>query len=257
MSASQYGSKWSHDETVIALGLYFQIPFAQISARHPKVIEVAAKMNRSPASLSMKMGNIGRIDPTLAEVGIVGLKNGAKMEKLVWEEYADKREELSEVYNNMLEGIGLKNDFVQEDLPIPEGVEGVRLQKYRVNQSFFRASVLSAYNFKCCITGISEPKLLVASHIKPWSKCENGYERTDAQNGLCLNSLHDRAFDKGFITLDGNYRLVLSSKIKDIAPEDVVDDYFFRYEGMKISMPDKAAPAKTFLQYHWNHVFLG
>lgn len=255
MSALQYGTKWTHDETVIALGLYFQIPFGRITSSHPRVVEIAEKMNRSPASLSMKMGNLGRLDPTLAAVGISGLVNGAKMEKVVWDEYADKREELSEEYDRLISSLGLNDELKQSDIPIPEGVDGARIQKYRVNQSFFRASVLSAYNFKCCITGISIPNLLVASHIKPWAKCENGHERTDTQNGLCLNALHDKAFDKGLITLDEDLRIVLSSMLKDIAPVEVMNEYFLRYEGHEITMPDRGAPAPVFLDYHRNNIF--
>ena len=93
-----YGSKWTHDETVLALGLYFQIPFGSISSRHPDVIELAKLMHRSPASLSMKMGNIGRCDPNLAAKEISGLLNGAKMEKSVWLEFENNREDLFKRY---------------------------------------------------------------------------------------------------------------------------------------------------------------
>ena len=89
---SKYGSKWTHDETVIALGLYFQIPFGKINQTTPEVVRIARLMGREPASLSMKMGNIGRLDPTLAQRGVTGLKNGAKMEEEVWNEYVVKTE---------------------------------------------------------------------------------------------------------------------------------------------------------------------
>ena len=91
-----YGSKWTHDETVLALGLYFQIPFGKISSRHPEVIRLAQLMHRSPAALSMKMGNLGRFDPRLAVKGIIGLPNGSKMERAVWEEFREERAALSE-----------------------------------------------------------------------------------------------------------------------------------------------------------------
>jgi putative restriction endonuclease len=53
---------------------------------------------------------------------------------------------------------------------------------------------------RCCISGINVPRLLVASHIKPWSEFPE--ERLDPRNGLCLSSIHDAAFDAGLITLD-------------------------------------------------------
>ena len=55
---SQYGRKWTRDETILALGLYFQIPFAKISSRNQEIRKLAQLMKRSPASLSMKMDNL-------------------------------------------------------------------------------------------------------------------------------------------------------------------------------------------------------
>ena len=72
--------------------------------------------------------------------------------------------------------------------------------KTRVNQELFRSAVLSSYDDACCITGIDLPPLLVASHIVPWSK--DPRERLNPRNGLCLNALHDRAFDRGLISVD-------------------------------------------------------
>lgn len=84
---SQYGRKWTRDETILALGLYFQIPFAKISSRNQEIRKLAQLMKRSPASLSMKMDNLGRFDETLAQKGISGLKNGSKSEKEIWDEF--------------------------------------------------------------------------------------------------------------------------------------------------------------------------
>jgi len=51
-----------------------------------------------------------------------------------------------------------------------EGIEREALIRVRVNQSFFRRRILSAYEFRCSVTGLSVPELLVASHIVPWSQ---------------------------------------------------------------------------------------
>lgn len=96
-----YGSKWTHDETVLALGLYFRIPFGKISSRHPEVLRLAQLMHRSPAALSMKMGNLGRFDPRLAAQGITGLPNGSRMERTVWDEFANDKARLAEVYERL------------------------------------------------------------------------------------------------------------------------------------------------------------
>ena len=254
----KYGKKWTHDEAVLALGLYFQIPFGKIHSRSPEIIRLAKLMNRSPASLSMKMCNFGRLDPTLASRGVGGLANGAKMDQVVWDEFGGRRDELATRYHELLLGL-TGSDVVEDDAVIktPPGLDGVRLSRYRINKSFFRRSVLSAYNHRCCITGLSEPKLLIASHVKPWAKCVEGNERTDTSNGLCLNALHDRAIDKGLITLDEQLKVVLFPALKSVLPHEVVSDYFLRYEGRVISLPDRGRPSEMFLSYHRNNVFQG
>lgn len=254
---AKYGAKWTHDETVIALGLYFQIPFGKINQTTPEVVRIARLMEREPASLSMKMGNIGRLDPTLAQRGVTGLKNGAKMEVEVWNEYAGRREELAEIYSELL--LKLQGHLPLEDdqqIKTPPGLVGQRLMHYRINQTFFRQSVISAYDYACCITGINDPRLLIASHIKPWVRCETGEERTSAENGLCLNPLHDRAFDKGLITLDDNLRVVHSPSLRDALTHESYAEHFAKFEGMQIRLPVRARPAHAFLDYHRNNIFV-
>ena len=72
-----------------------------------------------------------------------------------------------------------------EDLP-KEGKEKERLVKVRVNQCIFRTIILATYNNTCCISGINNPDLLIASHIAAWSKDEKN--RLNPMNGLCLNA---------------------------------------------------------------------
>ena len=108
----------------------------------------------------------------------------------------------------------------------------------------------------CCITGLADVRLLIASHIKPWAACDNGNERTDTANGLCLNALHDRAFDKGLITLDGEMRVVVSKALKHAVSRAVFNDYFIRYEWKKIVAPERGRPSEKFLAYHRGKIFL-
>jgi predicted restriction endonuclease len=60
---------------------------------------------------------------------------------------------------------------IKDEENIKMGLDRKIVVKRRVNQSFFRSAILSAYHLKCAITGLSIPDLLIASHIKPWSKC--------------------------------------------------------------------------------------
>lgn len=247
---------WTRDETIIALGLYFQIPFAKISSRNVEIQELARLMHRSPASLSMKMDNLGRFDPTLQAKGFSSLKNGSKSDKAIWDEFAEHRDILSEKYADLRQRLCGEFPLADDgDIKTPPGFDAVRVTKYRVNQTFFRVSVLSAYNYSCCITGIQTPQLLIASHIKPWAKCDDGEDRTNSQNGLCLNALHDRAFDKGLFTLDSKCKVVLSKSLRDAVPRDVYKEYFVKYDGIQITLPTRGRPAEEFLEYHRDNIF--
>ncbi|RZL56364.1 MAG: hypothetical protein EOO93_18580 [Pedobacter sp.] len=135
----------------------------------------------------------------------------------------------------------------------PIGIEREALIKQRVNQSFFRSTILSSYNLKCCITGLSISELLVASHIKPWKSDE--INRLNPRNGLCLNSIHDRAFDKGFITITPDYKIKVSNFLIDLKKDDAVLDFFLRYEDQSIILPDRFLPSKEFLDWHYRNLF--
>lgn len=81
--------------------------------------------------------------------------------------------------------------------------------KARVGQGQFRKDLLSRWSGKCCATGLDVERLLVASHIHPWSLSSND-ERLDPDNGLLLSAAYDAAFDEGLITIDqhGNWKVV-------------------------------------------------
>jgi putative restriction endonuclease len=206
----------------------------------------------------MKIGNFGSFDPELKRRGIVGLANASKLDREIWNEFNGDWESLafeselliSKLSNEPLEAIAeFPVDF------IPEGKERIAQVRQRVNQHFFRKTVLSSYDFKCCITQINTPELLVASHIIPWSK--NTIDRLNPRNGLCLNAMHDKAFDLGLITIDSTYKIKLSSKIKAIKGNGAMADFFEKYEGQAISMPDKFIPSLNFLDYHQKNIFKG
>ena len=258
LKPSRDGQDWTHDEVVFALGLYFQIPWGKINQRNPVVMDAAKLLKRTPGSLGRKMGNLGRFDPTLAARGVGGLKNGAKMDKIVWEEFADHREELASEYDRIRTQLQGHEPVTADDdlIKTPPGLDGIRLTKYRKNQSFFRQSVLSAYNGACCITGINDSRLLVASHIRPWAKCKNGEDRTKTENGLCLSALYDRAFDKGLFTVDTHYKIKLSPSLKERLTHDAFNAHFASLDGKRIDLPTRGRPAAEFLKFHNENVFV-
>ena len=220
------------------------------------MIEVANLIGRTPSSVAFKLGNFGSFDPELKKRGIVGLTNAGKLDKEIWDEFNADWDSLayeSELLINEKLNRQIKEDFQIETSKMPIGKEKERLVRTRVNQSFFRASILSLYNQKCCITGLSIPDLLIASHIVPWSKDEKN--RLNPRNGLCLNAIHDRAFDKGLITVTPDYTIKLSRNFADYANDATVYDFFLKYKNQKISLPDKFYPDKEFLSFHNEIVF--
>ncbi len=100
------------------------------------------------------------------------------------------------------------------------------------------------------------PRLLVASHIKPWRDFPN--ERLDPRNGLCLSSLHDAAFDAGLMTLDSKFRVLLSQRLRSFLPQSALEQNFIPFEGRSIRLPEKLSePSQEFLYYHRKKIFMG
>jgi len=90
--------------------------------------------------------------------------------------------------------------FVAETKDLPRATEAERLVVQRVGQGIFRDSLLAYWSGRCPLTGIADPALLRASHIKPWNACDTDFERLDVHNGLLLSALWDAAFDAGLVT---------------------------------------------------------
>lgn len=220
-------NNWTREETIIAFNVYCKVPFKNSSKTNPTIIKYANIIGRSPSALNMKIGNFGRLDPELKKLGITGLVNGSKLEEDIWNEFNGNWDKLAFESEQLIANFQNKQvEEIQEiDLKnLPEGKERETVIKARVNQNFFRSAILSSYNLKCCITGLSIPDFLVASHIKSWSKDKEN--RTNPHNGLCLNSIHDKAFDKGFITVTSDYKILVSNYFDNYSNEKAVNDFF-------------------------------
>lgn len=248
--------KWTREQTIVAFNVYCKIPFKKSSKSHPTVIKYANIIGRSPSALNMKIGNFGRLDPALKKQEITGLVNGSKLEEEIWNEFNNNWEKLafeSEVLITQFQNNKL-DDTEFENINIPEGKEHDSIVKSRVNQSFFRSTILSSYNLRCCITGLAIPELLIASHIKPWAKDKEN--RTNPHNGLCLNAIHDKAFDRGLITVTPDFKVKVSNSITARPEEDAVKSFFMKYNGQSIIKPERFLPAREFLDYHYNEIFI-
>jgi putative restriction endonuclease len=249
---------WTRDELILAINLYCKLPFGKMHKATSEIIKFAELIGRTPSSIALKLGNFASFDPTLKERGIKGASNASKLDKQIWDEFynnwdsalLESEKLLAQAKHTTIEKL---NKIEIDDLP-KEGKEKERLVKVRVNQCIFRTMILATYNNKCCVTGIDNVDLLIASHIVPWSKDEKN--RLNPMNGLCLNALHDRAFDKGLITISADdYCIKISSKLKKKNIIKSIEHNFLELEGKQINLPDKFLPAKEQLKIH-NEFFI-
>jgi len=244
---------WSRAEHILAFNLYCQIPFGTIHVRNAKIQQLAKLLGRSVGSVSYKLANFARLDPALKARGIRGMPHGAKGEEEVWHEFAEHPESLAFESEHLLAARLRKPleevaEIKTEDLPA-EGIERDAVVRVRVNQAFFRRRILSAYEFRCCVTGLTIRPLLVASHIVGWAQDKTN--RLNPRNGLCLNALHDRAFDTKLMWIDSGYRVRFSRVLaKATGASRETTDWLTQFEGKRLLLPNDFAPDALFLKKH-------
>lgn len=191
----------------------------------------------------MKLSNLASLDPGEHARGIVGLPGASSLDKQVWDEFYGRWDQLSKALP--------PQRAAASTLPLvaPSGpTTSLRVVATRRGQDFFRRAVLSAYSARCCITGIDEPTLIRASHIVRWA--DSVENRLNPANGLCLNALHDAAYEEGFIALDDELRLLVSTHLARAMPKQVYADCFERYEGHKIETPARFSPEIALVRAH-------
>jgi len=242
---------WTEQELLIAMNLYCSIPFGQFTSRNEQIRTVAAKMNRTPGSVSMKLCNLASLDKYHQNRGVVGLRGASKLDRVIWEEFQTDWSSMvdqSEVAYETLMGNTSQMPLVRE-IRAPDGpTEIYRTVKTRRLQSFFRRTILANYEHKCAISGVAVPELLIASHIIPWSEDES--RRADPTNGLCLNVLYDKAFDCHLITFDEEFRVVVCQALKNRDIPEFQRVNFVDVEGNKLRMPHRFIPDSVALASH-------
>ena len=251
----------------MALNLYGKLPFGQFHHNNPLIIDVAARMGRSASSLAMKLSNLASLDPVQKARGIRGLPGASEQDRRMWKEFHANLIALAPESEQLLHDLFTKDDDREVDFlergeiriersrkPPTGPTDKTSLVRIRRGQQFFRQTVLSSYGIRCCISEINVPRLLVASHIKPWRDFPN--DRLNPKNGLCLSALHDAAFDAGLITIDETLSVRISTKLKQYLPSASLERNFSRFEGAQIRLPEKVAePDPAFLRYHHKNIF--
>ena len=137
---------------------------------------------------------------------------------------------------------------IQQNTKI-DSTEKEQLIKARVGQGRFKSN-LTDFENECRFTKVNDIDLLIASHIKPWSKCNTNEERLDGNNGLLLTPTFDRLFDKGLLSFLENGDVILS---KDLS-NDVIEKLSLEsYTNVGSFNKEQS----KYLSYHRTTVFRG
>lgn len=123
---------------------------------------------------------------------------------------------------------------------IPDDIESrymVRESKVRMHQAAFRNAILNVYQNRCAITGMVEPKLIDAAHIIPDA------DVGDSQlinNGIALSNLHHRAYDRGLVGIDPDYRIHVSEQLLQNEDSNFIKRAIKAYDQKSLILPSNA-----------------
>lgn len=242
---------WNREELILAINLYCKTPFGRLHQTNPDIVQLATRLGRTASALTWKLVNFASLDPSLKARGIKGAQNTSKLDKEIWNEFFNNLEQLAFESEMLLYKLK-QEEFPTEEDDFKEGKEKERIVKTRINQSFFRSTLLASYNNTCCITGITNPEFLISGHILPWSV--DSKNRLNPRNGILVNALHDKAFEYGYITISTDYKILVCSELLKMNDENAVN-YFHKHHNQNLILPSRFLPDIEFLKYHNNERF--
>lgn len=236
--------RWTREQQLVALRLYLTEPFGRLHQQNPIIKGLSKLIGRTPSALAMKACNFASLDPTFRKSGRKGLEGASESDRSIWSEFArlDAREQLIDLVEPIVEPV-----LNETRRPQPQGDdEAIATVKVRRHQRFFREETMASYGGVCALSGLDIPSLLVASHIIPWAKSKE--RRIDPRNGVLLNALLDRAFDRGFIGFDDELRVVVSRRLR--GGRNGSRDALIGYEGRALSQPERTPPDLEAIRWH-------
>lgn len=247
-------ANWTRQQTLAALHIYFQLPFGQLHYRNPRIAQLASWIGRTPGAVALKLVNFASLDPQVRATGRSGMGHASRLDERVWEELNTNWDAVADEAGMYFDDYGQAHgvlpgsDVIDEVPELAEGKTTLAVVKIRVNQARFRRAILAGYNARCCISGLSEPRLLIASHIVPWS--EDTPNRLNPQNGLCLSALHDKAFDLGLMTVLPDFTVRVARQFTDATADLFAKDAIAKFDGHRITLPERFGPHPRFLEAH-------
>lgn len=187
--------------------------------------------------------------PLVTYISVMQLEDSSGSVIFYWKLFADF-EAISDKKEALVFTYGKKGE--KESIPRPkkETARQGEIRRARQGQGIYREKLLEECPF-CPITMISDERLLIASHIKPWAVA-NDKERLDHKNGLMLSPLYDKLFDRGFMTFTEDRKIILSNWISPANKRrlGVVDGQFIQ------SLP-LDEERKKYMEFHRQSVFKG
>ena len=252
-------NRWTREQLKLAFHLYCQLPFGKLDKGNREIIQLAKLIDRTPSAVALKLVNFASLDPQLSARGIKGMGNSSALDREIWDQFHADWEGLASESEHLRSTL-----MAEQGFKVPLGVDQLEnidftgetrqvMLEQRIKQNFFRKAVLSSYRGRCCMSGLSESRLLIASHIVPWSR--DKANRLNPANGLSLCALHDRAFDSGLITLNDEFCVVLSDTLRR-NDDPFVQSVFALLEGRPMEMPERFAPELVFIRRHRVEVFI-
>ena len=245
---------WTKEQLKLAFYLYCQIPFGKLHSRNPTIIKLAGLIGKTPSAIAMKLVNFASLDPVVQSRGRKGLGNASIADNEIWNEFHNNWEELTDECEYLLSKDNSFTDVKENELSDYAGETYDATVSVRLGQSFFRKAVLASYKNICCISGVSLPQLLIASHIVPWAYAKEN--RLNPSNGLCLSAIHDRAFDKGLITVTPDFKVYVSKKLRENSNNSQQMKLLIESDKKMITLPEKFLPNKDFLDWHNKNIFV-
>ncbi len=125
--------------------------------------------------------------------------------------------------------------------------EKEQLVKARIGQGGYRQRLLEESS-ECIITRVNDERILMASHIKPWS-VSSDKEKIDHNNGIILTPTYDKLFDQGFITFENDGSILISPYISPLNIKKLNLAH-----GKKFVIP-QIEKRRGYLKYHREHIF--
>jgi len=121
------------------------------------------------------------------------------------------------------------------------------LSRARKGQGKYRENLLKECPY-CPITIVSDDRLLIASHIKPWAHSEIN-EKTDPKNGFMFTPTYDFLFDRGFITFTDDKKMIVSPWLSKMTKSklNLVDNKKY-----PLLVTEER---ETYLDYHRKNIF--